>query len=87
MYDSELIIRSAALSALKELVNCILIWTGRITAAGVIAFRHSPVGEDGWLELSRTVIIPSLNDGLGHSTDLVKKGFLLLLSHLSRVFG
>jgi hypothetical protein len=83
MYDSELIVRTAALAALKRLVDDVAEWSGCRAAEQ----SGSSAADVAWLDLMRSIVVPAVHRGLKQSTDIVKKGFILLFAHIARVIG
>lgn len=77
LYDQELIIRSAALSALKNLISLHIEWIQHDSTASsrddeTILLR----------DLLSSLFIPLLRTGLKLSNDVIKKGFIQLLSYM-----
>jgi hypothetical protein len=92
MYDKELIIRSAALACFKRLVIECGSWSqclGR-DAEGVVVVLDGGSDSDsalGWLDIMRSVVTPAIRRGIKQSSDVVKKGFVMLLAHVVGTLG
>lgn len=69
MYDSELLLRTSALSSLKTLVDEIVRWS--------IADSSQ-----SWLDLLTSHFMAGIHAGIRQSSDIVKRGFIQLLSHV-----
>lgn len=82
MYDSELIVRSASLAALKRLVSDSAEWSGCIPAKD-----DSLVAETTWLDMLKSILVPAIRRGFKQSSDVVKRNFILLFAHLVRTIG
>lgn len=82
MYDSEIVIRSAAVAALKRFVELSGVWGGILPLGDIDV---SP--QDAWLESLKSVFVPGIRRGLKMSSDQVKKGFVSLQSHVIRTLG
>jgi hypothetical protein len=81
MYDSELVIRTAALASLKKLMELAACWSG------IISTYQISDPNPAWMENIKVIVMPGLRRGLKHGSDIVKKGFIQLLSHVVRVVG
>lgn len=73
LYDSEMVIRTGALAALKNFIVQSGEWSG-VAGAGKVNL--------GWLEVINGIIIPAIKTGIKQGTDSVKKGFMVLLSQI-----
>ena len=82
MYDSEIVIRSAAVAALKRLLDVLMFWSVGCGTDELEGGEKCPE----WLEPLHSVIVPALHRGLKNGSDQVKKGFVGLLSHLIRQY-
>ena len=87
MYDSEIVVRSAALAALKQFVKLSGIWGGILPQPQEEGKGSSVAPADAWLESLKSVFIPGVRRGLKMSSDQVKKGFVGLQSYLIRTLG
>lgn len=81
MFDKELIVRSAALACLKRLVTDAAEWSQCLNEPSSEAMDLS------WLDVLRSVVIPAVRRGVKQSSDIVKKGFIMLLAHVVSTFG
>lgn len=84
MYDADYVTRTAALSALRQLVvDCIQWQTAKQAVVGTDG------DQDSWLDLLSNLLMTEVHKALkmqgGATTDTVRKGFLELLSHTVRV--
>jgi hypothetical protein len=87
MFDGELVIRSGSLAALKQLCTDSSEWSGmapynKNEESNEGEIYEAPLNLNaGWLEVLTSVVIPGIRRGLKQSTDVIKKGFVNLLSH------
>jgi hypothetical protein len=79
MYDAELVVRSAAVAALKTLISRI----GSLS--GCSSSSSSP--DAAWLEILISILVPAIRRGFKQSIDSVKRGFIYLFTHLVRSIG
>lgn len=96
LYDSELAIRVAALASLKRFIDDICDWSfgcseDPLSLSGGDQRLDSAVTsfppDGGWLDLLKSILIPSVRNGLRQSTDVIKRGFVSLLAHTVKYFG
>ena len=83
MYDAEIVIRSAALSALKQFLYLSGLWSGLIPSE----CENNVMSSEFWLDHLRSVLVPGIHRGLKAGSDHVAKGFLVLQSHVTRLLG
>ena len=81
MYDTELVVRTAAVAALKRLISDCAEWSGAVPNAEFSA------PDEAWLDVLRSILIPAIRRGFKQSSDVIKRGFILLFSHLIRAIG
>ena len=81
MYDSELVVRTAAVAALKRLISDCAEWSGAVPSLDFSA------PDEAWLDVLRSILIPAIRRGFKQSSDVVKRGFIILFAHLIRAIG
>jgi len=81
MYDAELVVRSAAVAALKTLISRI----GFLSGCSSSLSSSSP--DAAWLEILISILVPAIRRGFKQSIDSVKRGFIYLFTHLVRSIG
>jgi hypothetical protein len=101
MSDSELVVRAAALAALKRLCVEAGNWGG-LGFQGDVADQsspsttsaHSPQGISSsfnldivWMDIITSLVVPAVRRGLKQSTDVIKKNFVSLLAHIVSTLG
>ena len=97
MYDAELVVRSAALAALKTLITrigslsgCTTTLSSTTTTTMIIVDSSEPSSSSldaAWLEILISILVPAIRRGFKQSIDSVKRGFINLFAHLVRSIG
>ena len=83
MYDAELVVRSAAVAALKTLISRI----GSLSGCSSSSSSSSSSPDAAWLEILISILVPAIRRGFKQSIDSVKRGFIYLFTHLVRSIG
>ena len=83
MYDTELVIRTGALSALKSLIDCTCMWISNASQSDDMKSETNL----SWLDNIKSVVMSGVYHGLKHAKDTEMKGFILLLSHVANTLG
>eukprot|EP01041_Mallomonas_annulata_P001346 gene1346-2596_t len=89
MYDGELVIRSAALATLKVLVTEAYNWAVEADSMQLhndVTYVYN-ASQPSWLDVLKSVVIPLTHHGLKQSTDIIKRGFVMLIAHIIRTIG
>jgi len=88
MYDADFVTRTAAGSALRQLVTDCVQWQAHKTAH---AKAKASSDDDSWLDLLSNLIMTEVHKALkmqgGATTDAVRKGFIELLAHVVRTLN
>lgn len=79
MWDEEMVVRGAAIASVKRLIQCIADWDRPMA----VTDEKRPV----WSDLLLASLMPALRKGLKESPDMVKKGFISILSHAISTLG
>ena len=88
--DPEMVIRGAAVAALKRLVGLCAQWNAESKGESGSATASSPAAgtprESPFAMLVRTVILPVIRRGVRYANDEQKAGLYLLLGHVGHCF-
>ncbi|KAJ1424145.1 hypothetical protein B484DRAFT_100216, partial [Ochromonadaceae sp. CCMP2298] len=94
MHDAEMVVRTAALAALRCLISELACWSS-VTKTVLVGGGDGDGGEEeggevdyptdaAWLEVLKSILVPAIRRGFKQSNDTVKKGFISLFAHMVR---
>jgi len=84
MYDSELVLRAAALASLKRFAIDAGQWSGVLEDS---TGKRKKAGDLSYLNFLTGILLPEVRRGLKVSSDTVKKGFVSLLAYVIANLG